>query len=879
MSTGKYTWVPFYEELADKLVAFRDDRLGLIEKVKEAHKLVNRELPKIENDNENIPDIDPFTVFALFNRGKQGTKTRQEICEGYKKAFDLSTDVPADFDGVPMYFYNQYCFYRYVGDPKRDDRCFDYFWDLYVAALSYADHKEQKAEFEKAFENVMKVSLVGQPKMTMGLFHIRPNVYVNLDSNNISLIEQELNRNVGDLSGAEYLDLCQAVVNYSEKQLNGSLADFSGRAYDLKQQQGNGNDTEWEPSLEQYTPNLSKQDWLDFMYNSGKFNDNYKYLLAAMVDVGGQASCLQLETKYGRSSSHYSLTAVHFAEHVQEYTHCETMNDENGKIEYWSIPFVGRKAKRNEEGSYVWKLRSELKEAIAEYGLGNYLKEASVRNKEKKEAQAMIPKNTILYGPPGTGKTYNTAIYAVAIIEQKELKQVENEPYSDVMNRYSEYKEQGLIEFTTFHQSYGYEEFIEGIRPIMDDNSEDDGDIQYQISSGLFKSFCEKASRPVLKKNDDIGLNANPTVWKVSLEGTGDNQTRTDCLENGYIRIGYDSYGEIITDETELQEGRTVLNAFISRMKVGDIVFSCYSATTIDAIGIVTGEYEWHDEYEKYKRLRKVNWLVKGIKEDITGINAGKTMTLSSTYALNNVTLSDVMELLSRVAPNSTMIEDVRQNHVFIIDEINRGNISKIFGELITLIEPTKRVGQAEEMTVKLPYSQKPFGVPDNVYLLGTMNTADRSIATLDTALRRRFHFKEMLPNPDVLEGIEVEGISIKEMLIRINQRIAILYDREHTIGHAYFMPLKRNATIETLGNIFADNIIPLLQEYFYEDYDKIRLVLGDNQKVNEADQFVMVRNNDYSDLFGDSDIGFDESQTYEINSAAIFNIEAYKAI
>ena len=879
MAKTKYSWVPFYEELAEKLLTFKSNRARLIEKVKEAHQMMGLNMPKIEKDNNNIPDIDPFTVIALFNRGKQSVASRQKICEGYKNVFGITNSVPSDYDGVPMYFYNQYCFYRYVGDPKRDDTCFDYFWNLFEQAISYSKDQSNKSAFETAFEQVMRISLVGQPKLTIGLFHIRPNVFVNLDSNNNALIEKELHRTVGTLTGAEYLDLCSSIVEYTKTQLNGSLPDFSGRAYELKQQTVAAKTNEWEPTLEQYNPMLTKADWLRFMRESGKFSDNYKFLLAAMYDIGGQASCMQLELKYRKSSSSFNLTATHFAEHVQEFTQCPIRIDEDGKERYWSIPFVGRNTTEQEEGSFVWKLRPELKEAIEEYGLTTYLQGQNAPTTEKENVAAMIPKNTILYGPPGTGKTYNSAIYAVAIIEGKDIEEVRTEPYSDVMNRYNEYKEQGQIEFTTFHQSYGYEEFIEGIRPTMDENSEDDGDIEYQITSGLFKSFCERASRPVLKKNVDIGLNANPTVWKVSLEGTGDNPTRTECMANNHIRIGYDSYGEVITDETEVTDGKTVLNAFISRMKIGDIVFSCYSSTTIDAIGVVTGEYEWHDEYEKYKRLRKVNWLVKGIKEDITGINAGKTLTLSSTYALNNITLGDVMALLERVAPDATMIEDKRQNYVFIIDEINRGNISKIFGELITLIEPSKRLGQTEGMTAKLPYSQKSFGVPDNIYILGTMNTADRSIATLDTALRRRFRFKEMQPDPSTLTGIAVDGLNISTMLSRMNKKIAILYDREHAIGHAYFMPLKNNPSVESLASIFADNIIPLLQEYFYEDYEKIRLVLGDNQKDNEEIQFIIARANDYADLFGDGGTDFDESITYEINSRAFKNIESYKSI
>ncbi len=221
-----------------------------------------------------------------------------------------------------------------------------------------------------------------------------------------------------------------------------------------------------------------------------------------------------------------------------------------------------------------------------------------------------IAKNTILYGPPGTGKTYNTVIYAVSIIENKPLSDVKNEHYPDVLERYNTYKTDGLIEFTTFHQSYGYEEFIEGIKPVMD--NADDSDIRYSIEDGLFKSFCNKASMPVTKKtNVDLGLNKTPTIWKVSLRATGDNPTRTECLQNGHIRIGWDCYGPDITEDTDfsIDGGKIVLNSFIYKMKIGDIVFSCYSSTTIDAIGVVTGDYEWcGGQYDDgLNRMRKVN--------------------------------------------------------------------------------------------------------------------------------------------------------------------------------------------------------------------------------------------------------------------------------
>ena len=224
---------------------------------------------------------------------------------------------------------------------------------------------------------------------------------------------------------------------------------------------------------------------------------------------------------------------------------------------------------------------------------------------------------------------------------------------------------------------------------------------------------------------------------------------------------------------------------------------------------------------------------------------------------------------------------------VLIIDEINRGNISSIFGELITLIEPSKRSDAEEALSVTLPYSKESFQVPSNLYLIGTMNTADRSLALMDTALRRRFDFVEMMPETKLLHRIQVNGINVSKMLSKINKRIEVLYDREHTVGHAFFMPLEAERDdekrFELLQRIFSNSILPLLEEYFFEDWAKIRLVLGDDNKEPEH-QFIFENGHEYDveTLFGKNaelDYGVEESKSYSRNGDALKHRETYIGI
>ena len=618
------------------------------------------------------------------------------------------------------------------------------------------------------------------------------------------------------------------------------------------------------PSPAEYDPEISAEQWLELLTDRYVCTAENLEILKTMQGLGGEATCKQLSQQSGGDFSHYNGSMVQLARRVQEKTGCPLVQNENEDQKWWPILFVGRTALPGQPGTYSWKLRDELADAL------KHLPQNEVNN------PMPFAKNTILYGPPGTGKTYQTVNYAVAIIEGKLLKDIQAENHEEVLKRYQQYRQDGRIEFTTFHQSFGYEDFIEGIRPkFFGENEEEAGEVQYEITKGIFKAFCLKAQIPIADaKQSPYGFSDTPSVWKVSLGGTGGHPLRNYCMQNDCIRIGWDEYGETVTDETNyFVGGKYVLNAFLNRMQLGDIVLSCYSARTIDAIGVITGDPEWLPNEDHYKRSRKVNWLLKGKKIDIEEFQLSRSLVQSTVYQLDT-TAAEVIKVLEKngFAP-TTAVE--AKPYVFIIDEINRGNISKIFGELITLIEPSKRLGQSEGLQVRLPYSQKLFGIPDNVYLLGTMNTADRSIALLDTALRRRFSFVEMMPDSGVLDGVEVEGISISGLLTTLNHRIEVLFDREHTLGHAFFTPLCQSPSIETLGEIFQDKVVPLLQEYFYDDYEKICLVLGDRKRP-EQQQFFKVEPVDLQALFG-VDPEFEVNPTYRINPDAFFDAEVYR--
>ena len=492
-------------------------------------------------------------------------------------------------------------------------------------------------------------------------------------------------------------------------------------------------------------------------------------------------------------------------------------------------------------------------------------------DKEKKEIDdtlcTLSSVNTILYGPPGTGKTYKSIRYAVNTIDTK-FNQDSSKVDEDYVKRFNEFKDSGQIAFTTFHQSYGYEEFIEGIKPSLNQDTDNEGseDVLYTLNDGVFKEFCLRAQEVVVDK-ELTGISPDAQIWKVSVSDT----VKDDCFESNRVRINF-----------SLGDRSKSVEYFNHSIKKGDIVLMTpQSRTLVTGIGIVIDEEAYEIKENTGITARNVEWLARDISIDIKDYSNGKQMVRNTVSRVHIVTVKDILTIIknnSEIYKNVDIPQKNDKKYVFIIDEINRGNISKIFGELITLIEDSKRDGEKEAISITLPYSKEEFSVPKNVYILGTMNTADRSIALMDTALRRRFEFIEMMPNEELLTDIVIDGIEVKKMLETMNRRIEALYDREHTLGHAFFMPLKneKKATINQLASIFTNKIIPLLQEYFYEDYEKIMLVLGIDTQNKDTKKFISVKSN--RNLFQNIQ-NIDLITTYQINEKAFQIPDNYMTI
>lgn len=501
-----------------------------------------------------------------------------------------------------------------------------------------------------------------------------------------------------------------------------------------------------------------------------------------------------------------------------------------------------------------------------------------------------IPLNRILYGPPGTGKTYTAVTMALEIF--KTVGMDIGITRVDQLACFEKLRESGHIRFVTFHPSFGYEDFVEGIRA-----EPRNGQIFYYVKEGVFREICEDATRRVQHLAEGGIHLADRSIWKMSLGNTNkeeDSWVYDYCKANNCLLMGYggdidfsmcrnrdDILAKFSLNLPEQLVGSPhavdQMNNFVLGMKPGDLVIISEGMSRFRAIGIAGENYKVIDNGHDsgvYRQCRDIEWIYFCDPAQNVDAILEKYFTRATLYRLTREQIK--IEALARLLESQE--SENALPYVLIIDEINRGNLAAIFGELITLVETSHRANGSEPLSVTLPYSRDNFSVPGNVYLIGTMNTADRSLTPVDAALRRRFAMIPLNPDPTLLNTpIPSTNISLGEVLQVMNQRIAILLDADHCMGHAPFMHLLEAASsdefMDGLKSVFADYVAPLLEEYFFDDWDKIVMVLNDQ---SSPQNMKMLIKQDPEKVFGSTDGAETMASCYTWNRNVFDKPETY---
>jgi len=796
----KFSWVKTHQELSQYLLTRRDQQEELIALLKSVG--IEEGFRDRTKDGEMIDlvEIDPFTFYRFIY--KYGDKKRFQFLQAIARKLDIT--VPEGDSGIPTAQAQKLFMFPYL--ERRVNNEINKLWNLFEAALN-------NSATDDMFQDVLDIVSVGPANITEVLFYSDPIKYFPINAPTQLYVNEVLGIDPKFNSYTEYAE----IINKVKKQTDKPLYEISYDAFLLKGQFDKSILTDYEKWLT-YSYISKRKDKLDST-SVKMYLSNFQRILIDLVDRG-----LSGRKQFLKIKNEQELIEIRDA--------------------YLGIPDIKSKNDRS-NGSISTPLNLYIK----------YVNDGS--NSAQKEADNLNPirlndgeinkaMNTILNGPPGTGKTYNTINYAVARIEGKELDEIEKEPYEEVRKRYKEFVDLGQIVFTTFHQSMSYEDFIEGIKPVM--NDDDSSDVKYEIRDGIFKRICVESRFAKLNLVEGTSeLLSFDSRYNLLLDNIADSENPVEIeLKTGNMIVIVN-----VSDKGNLE----VKHKGGSRSYI-------VSKQRLEKVFIDLVDYD------------NVSNLNKAIRDIIGGSNASAYWAVNkylhelSDPEPDDNDLSFTYEQKKKlVTQNLKEEKSDYQNYVLIIDEINRGNIAQIFGELITLLEPNKRAGMKEALETILPYSQEKFSVPSNLYVVGTMNTADRSVEALDTALRRRFSFVEMPPKPEIIAKMEkYKGeVDLVKMLSAINSRIERLLDKDHCIGHSYFLEIKND---NDLRDTFRDKVIPLLEEYFFGDLAKIGMVLGDSfvEESNTSHTYALKP-------FTGSDDGYAE----DMNDKKVFRIKSPK--
>lgn len=735
-----FSWKPIFLELGRSLLEYRDRQsqlLGWLADMRaEGIPAIGLHDRDAAGATTPLATIDPFTFFANINRPIKD-EHRRRILQILKSAMSLQSEIPSDFDGVPVANSQKAWFFPFLADRRADD-----VESLWRFASDIVRRQPEEVD-ERLYERCLEIKQVGIAKLTMGMFWLRPDLYVALDGANCDYFKREgpgAFRDLRPKTWSAYLRTRDSIV----KQLGTDFASISHQAY-----------------LDGGSPALDV-DTLD----AGLLS----YLRRLAGSDGGAPDQLR------------ERILVRFDDGETELTNREKSFGRLGKL-LAGPRFAGDDVAEAGKGLYLFS------QQVDSVRRGSYLQSEFV----VQDIKALVEDPQ----PPGAARI-NDFIEAAgahgycAETGEKDVSAVAQFASVLLSSRYPDY----FVDFRMNRWNRLYKNVMGTSEKLVD--GDDYGQMMLRAAAFARALAQTKTFRRVFGEDRPLWT-AAAVAWALKDEVLPEVQAPPDppSIQHTPAPIVDPSwkskprnrilYGPPGTGKTWAL--RSEMGAY------GGI------ATAQSRCELVT----FHQSYG-YEDF------IEAIRPDLQG------NTIQ--YRL----FDGVLKALSKRAE-----QDPERPYCLFIDEINRGNVASIFGELITLLEDDKRIGAQHELRVRLPYSREYFGVPGNLFVVGTMNTADRSVEAIDTALRRRFVFEPYPPNPALLRGTP-EGLDVEldRLLATINERLSALLDTDRCIGHGYFMGLNPEAPLDSLRLAFRNKIIPLLQEYFYNSPAKIQLVLGD---------------------------------------------------
>lgn len=787
-----FEWAEFYIKLADAILQYKNNRKKLLIILKQIFSKTGMK-DTLCIGEEALEDVCPFTVFGIFNKGS--AINRNKLLEQFAVEFGITEPVPNTFTGVPVL--NPMMAWFFAGKVAGNGDI-DNLWELFEAAIRFADGEEnRKNDVIKYYNMVMKQKCV-KWNVTMGLYWIRPWSYLPLDDRTRTYCKKyniyaPLGETIGGWKqppeGASYLEVIDKLKNSLMSSENNKIRSFP----ELSQVAWlDGTDKSYWPSIKKYNHGISKDDWLDLISNENVFNNSAKVVMRMLLEQNGECTCSKLANMYGRSSNYYNSVCINVAEKVYKETECLLFEGaEDSK--YWPILFQGKGIKEDGKKRFLWRLRPELKEALEECELPEIIGET----KEGEKHYWWLNANPKFwsFSEIGVGEEVEWTLYN------------DNGNKRHVFQNFLDAKEDDFV--------IGYESTpVKQIVALGKISRENDGKYLYIEKTESLTStieFSDIKNTNELQKMEYI-VNPKGSFFKLTSKEYNvlmdmireQNQLPTDKKTNIYSKD--DFLKEVYMSSTDYD----TLKSLLKRKK--NIILQ-------GAPGV-----------GKTFAAKRLAYSIMGYEDN----NRVLCVQFHQSYSYEDFIMGykpyeDGFKLEYGIFYNFCKKAENKSSepYFFIIDEINRGNLSKIFGELLMLIESDKR-GQR----MMLAYNGMPFSVPKNLYIIGMMNTADRSLAMIDYALRRRFSFYSIIP------AFESEGFkeyqrklnnikfdSLIHVVKELNETIAndASLGAGFVIGHSYFCG-EDVCTDAWLKEIIEYDLAPILEEYWFDDNSKAKL-------------------------------------------------------